>query len=60
LENRQEVWLRFLELSDQTPIKAIVCWQPHWGLKRQIPGIGVKFESLTEIQEKEINLILGG
>ncbi len=60
LDNRQAVWLRILELSDQTPIKATVCWQRHWGLKRQIPGIGVRFESISEAQKKEINLILGG
>jgi Tfp pilus assembly protein PilZ len=58
LDNRQDVWLRFLELSDQMPIKAVVCWQLNWGVKRQIPGIGVRFESFSEVQEKEIKLIL--
>jgi len=59
LDNGQEVWLRCLELSDQTPIKAVVCWQLQWGLKQQISGIGVRFESLSEIQKKEIKMILG-
>ncbi|MBI5589886.1 MAG: PilZ domain-containing protein [Deltaproteobacteria bacterium] len=59
LDNGQEVWLRCLELSDPTPIKAVVCWQLKWGLKQQISGIGVKFESLSEIQGKEIKKILG-
>jgi hypothetical protein len=60
LNNGQWVWLRCLELSDPTPILAVVCWQLQWGLKQQISGIGVKFESLSEIQEKEIKKILGG
>jgi hypothetical protein len=60
LDNGQVVWLRCPELSDPTPIKAVVCWQLQWGLKQQISGIGVKFESLSEIQEKEIKMILDG
>ncbi len=59
-DEKQGIWLCCLELSDQTPIKAVVCWQLKWGLKRQIPGIGVKFESLSEIHEKEIKMILVG
>ena len=55
----QEVLLRILELSDPTPIKAVVSWQREWNIKRQIPGIGVKFELLTEIQKKQIDIILG-
>ena len=55
----QEVWLRLLELSDPTPIKAVVRWQREWNTKRQIPGIGVKFELLSEIQKKQIDIILG-
>ena len=52
------VWIRFLELADQTPIRAIVRWSQPWGVTRCIPGAGVMFESLTKKQEQEIAKLL--
>lgn len=46
----QTVWLRFLEMPDAEPIKAVVCWHLEWGACRCIPGIGVMFEFRSEEQ----------
>ncbi len=53
-----EVWLTFMELSDRTPIGAEICRCVKWGTPMQIPGIGVKFNAITETQSKEISKIL--
>ena len=57
-EEGKTLWLRFLELGDLVPIAATVRWSIPWGESRCIPGIGMKFEQLTEGQEKEIQRIL--
>ena len=54
----ETVWLRFLEFADQTPIAATVRWSQRWGVSRCIPGAGLRFETLTARQEKELQLIL--
>jgi hypothetical protein len=56
----QTVWLRFLELSDQTPIAATVCWSLEWGQSRCISGIGLRFDQLSEDQEESLNSISNG
>ncbi|HBG05111.1 MAG: pilus assembly protein PilZ [Geobacteraceae bacterium GWC2_58_44] len=48
------LWLRFIDLSDQSPIAAKVCWSVEWGQARCIAGLGMSFERLSEDQEKEI------
>lgn len=53
----ERLWLRFLELADPTPIPVTVRWSLEWGVSRSIPGIGVKFETLTERQRKELERI---
>jgi Tfp pilus assembly protein PilZ len=57
-EEGTTLWLRFLELADQTPIAATARWSLEWGEARCIPGIGMKFDGLSEGQEKEIRRIL--
>jgi Tfp pilus assembly protein PilZ len=57
-EKGETVWLRFSEFADQAPIVTTVCWSLEWGQARCIPGIGLKFESLSEGQEKVIQEIL--
>jgi len=51
----EAVWLRFMEMPDQEPVKAVVCWNIEWGGCRSIPGIGVMFDSLSEQQAVWIN-----
>jgi Tfp pilus assembly protein PilZ len=53
------VWLRFVEYTDQAPIAATVRWSLEWGLSRSIPGIGLKFESLSEAQAQIVKTVSG-
>jgi len=48
------LWLRFIDLADHTPIAATVRWSVQWGEARCIAGLGMRFEGLTEGQQKEI------
>jgi hypothetical protein len=48
-------WLTVTELSDRTPISAEVCHCVKWGMGMQVPGIGVKFKGIKELQTKEIS-----
>ena len=61
LENFEEgrrIWLRFLELEDQSPIAATVRWGLPWGESRNVPGVGVRFEALSERQQRELQRLL--
>ncbi|ACM18628.1 PilZ domain protein [Geotalea daltonii FRC-32] len=58
LENGQTVWLKIHEFSDQTPIKAVICWKLAWGEQLTIPGIGVKVEETTPMQMTELSKLL--
>lgn len=48
------VWIIFREITDKTPIKAVVKEFLPWGQKRRFPGFFVEFESIRESQVKEI------
>jgi Tfp pilus assembly protein PilZ len=52
------LWLRFVEFADQEPIAATVRWSLEWGGERSIPGVGLKFERLSEGQQKELRRIM--
>lgn len=56
-EPGQILWLRFLELADQAPIAARVCWSLSWGESRCIPGVGVMFDIISEHQQQEIQRV---
>ena len=60
LTRGQSVWLRPVELSDQTPIAATVCWSLEWGLSRGIPGVGLKFGALSDVQARYLKSVLNG
>ena len=53
-EQGDTVWMVIQELNDHTPIQGLVRWSVKWGTRMQIPGIGVKFTQITELQTKEI------
>ena len=59
-ETGQTVWLRFLEFSDPAPIAATVRWSLEWGQLRCIPGIGLKFDQLSEDQKQALISIANG
>lgn len=46
------LWLRMLEIDDQTPIAAEVRWRKPWGVSPGIAGAGVRFLELTDEQRK--------
>jgi hypothetical protein len=52
------VELRFLEMPEAEPIGAQVCWRIEWGGSRSIPGIGVMFDTLSELQAKGVSKIV--
>jgi len=54
------VWIRFVEFSPLEPIKASVRWSLEWGQSRSIPGLGLKFEELSEAQEQFLKTIASG
>lgn len=58
LDIGDRIWLRFPELSDQTPIAATVRWSQQWGITRCVPGVGLQFETMTSLQEEEIRRML--
>lgn len=52
-----EISIRLLELSDQTPIPCTIMRKVHWGAKFTPAGIGVDFISITEAQRDELEAI---
>jgi len=54
LQTDANVMMVFKELEDQKPILGEVRWKALWGEAMQIPGIGVKFENLSEGQLAQI------
>lgn len=50
----QRVWIRIMEFYDKTPIACVVIHKRKWGRKMAIPGIGVRFESLSAAQAQAL------
>jgi hypothetical protein len=50
----QRVWIRILEMYDKTPIACEVIHKRKWGHEMAIPGIGVRFDALTEAQRRAL------
>jgi hypothetical protein len=48
------VWVRLIALNDQTPIESTVCWKREWGITSEIPGIGIRFDTMSPQQQMEI------
>lgn len=51
------VWVRLVILNDPTPIASLVCWKREWGVTNEMPGVGIRFESLTEQQQEQITAL---
>lgn len=56
----QTVWLKFVEFADHAPIPASVRWFLEWGVSRSIPGLGLRFENLSEAQQALVDSIAKG
>lgn len=54
----ETLWVAFMELSDKTPIKSEVLWSVPWGVKSQMPGIGLRFLSLSDEQADQIDELI--
>lgn len=54
----KQVVLDFVCFEDRTPVKATVRWQQSWGRDNAIPGLGLRFDQLTESQAAEIRELL--
>lgn len=57
-ETGERVWLISDELFGAEPASGLVCWQQAWGKGRAIPGIGIRFDTLTEEQAAELARIV--
>jgi hypothetical protein len=56
----QEVQINFIGLEDKTPIIASICWLRRWGSDgHTVPGIGVKFITVSDAQRSEMQALLG-
>ena len=49
-----KVWIRIVDLYDQTPIRCIVRHKRKWGDAMVVPGIGVAFEVITDNQREAL------
>jgi len=55
----QTVRIKCIGLEDTTYISATICWVRHWGTDGHcVPGIGVKFDSISEAQRAQIEGLL--
>ena len=48
------VWLRFVDLYDKTPVRAVIRHKRRWGQAMVIPGIGVAFETISDHQRRAL------
>ncbi len=53
-EPGERVWMIIQELNDRTPIEGLVRWHVKWGAGMRVPGIGLKFTQINDVQKKEI------
>lgn len=56
----ERLWLRFLELMDNTPILVEVQWCREWGKSMKVPGVGVRFVLIQPGQLEEIQSLSDG
>jgi hypothetical protein len=50
----REIWMRFMDMTDLTPVRGEVKRQVNWGVRPRMPGLGVAFTQITDNQRKEI------
>jgi hypothetical protein len=56
---QREIWLKIVELADQTPILGEIRHQANWGISQRIPGMGVAFRQIAIDQVWELQARLG-
>ena len=59
IQLQQQVEVSFVGIGDDRPVSAVVCWIRRWGEEgHHVPGIGVRFELITDQQQNRINTLL--
>jgi hypothetical protein len=48
------VWLKLPDSVCEYPVKCVVCWVRKWGTTHNIPGIGLRFENISDELKKTI------
>lgn len=51
------LWIRFIDLVDNTPVQVEVIWCREWGRTMNLPGVGVKFISIKDEQRQEFSTL---
>ena len=54
LESGSNIAFIFKELATRTPIIGEVRWVVTWGRKMTMPGMGIKFEDIEDLQHQEL------
>ncbi|WP_316347034.1 PilZ domain-containing protein [Desulfuromonas acetoxidans] len=60
LEVGERLWIRIIELMDNSPIMVEVRWCREWGQKMVVPGVGLHFSVISDRQREEIRTLLDG
>ena len=47
-QQNETIWVAFHDFPEFPPVQGTVCWLALWGVRRNIPGIGIKFVWLDE------------
>jgi hypothetical protein len=50
----RQIWMRFMDMTDLTPVAGEVKRQINWGVRPRMPGLGISFTEITDNQLKEI------
>jgi CheY-like chemotaxis protein len=51
---QSSVLIRLVILNDPSPILSTVCWKREWGMTNDIPGVGIRFDAMSEQQQAEL------
>nr|WP_320048308.1 PilZ domain-containing protein [uncultured Desulfuromonas sp.] len=56
----ERLWIRIIELMDNSPIMVEVRWCREWGKSMMVPGVGLHFSVISDGQMEEIRTLLDG
>ena len=55
---KSRLWLELIDLADSEPVEVEICWRIPWGMSLRLPGVGVRFLTVSEAQKKEMEELL--
>lgn len=50
----ESVWIAFHDFPEDIPVRGVVRWHVPWGVRREIPGIGLKFVGMDTARAKAL------